>query len=67
MQKSGGVDESAAMASTLQHLLSACGALVVLGAFLLVILVGEPSCLKIVYMVVFYISLLIYQVRMHEG
>ncbi|KAL5467228.1 hypothetical protein EMCRGX_G031428 [Ephydatia muelleri] len=60
MQKSGGGDDEGT-ASTLQHLLSACGGLVVLGAFLLVILVGEPSWLKTVYIVVFYASLLIYQ------
>lgn len=66
MQKSGGGDDEGT-ASTLQHLLSACGGLVVLGAFLLVILVGEPSWLKTVYIVVFYASLLIYQVSMCEG
>ena len=52
-----------AMDNTLLHLLSASGVLMVLGAFILVIMVGVPSWLKAVYVGVFFISLLIYQVR----
>ena len=37
--------------------------LVVVGAFLLVILVGNPSLLKSVYVAFFFVFLLLYQVR----
>ncbi len=38
---------------------------VVLGAFLVVILVGQPSVLKTVYLVFLYVFFLIYQVSNH--
>ncbi|KAL5467471.1 hypothetical protein EMCRGX_G031697 [Ephydatia muelleri] len=57
----GGTDFSSHLYSTVFQLLSAYWIVLVFGAFLLAIMAGEPSWLKVVYIVVFYISLLIYQ------
>ena len=48
---------------SLKLLLSTYWVLVVVGAFLLVILTGQPSLLKTVYLVFFFVFLIIYQVR----
>ena len=47
---------------SLKLLLSTYWVLVVVGAFLLVILTGQPSLLKTVYLIFFFVFLIIYQV-----
>ena len=48
--------------TSLKLLLSTYWVLVVVGAFLLVILTGQPSLLKTVYLIFFFVFLIIYQV-----
>ena len=48
--------------TSLKRLLSTYWVLAVVGAFLLVILTGQPSLLKTVYLVFFFIFLITYQV-----
>ena len=47
---------------SLKLLLSTYWVLVVVGAFLLVILIGQPSLLKTVYLIFFFVFLITYQV-----
>ena len=48
---------------SLKLLLSTYWVLVVVGAFLLVILTGQPSLLKTVYLIFLFVFLITYQVR----
>ena len=48
---------------SLKLLLSTYWVLVVVGAFLLVILTGQPSLLKTVYLIFFFVFLITYQVH----
>ena len=49
--------------SSLEQLLRTYWVLVVVGAFLLVFLSGDPSLLKTVYLIFFFVFLVTYQVR----
>ena len=48
--------------SSIYHLLCTYWVVVVIGAFLLVVLIGEPSVLKCVYLVGFFLFMITYQV-----
>ena len=49
--------------SSIVRLLRTYWVLAVVGAFLLVTLTGEPSALKIIYLIFFFIFMITYQVR----
>ena len=51
---------------SVQRLLRTYWVLAVVGAFLLVTLTGEPSALKTVYLVCFFIFMITYQVSLGE-
>lgn len=56
------ISERAKLYEGLRQLIATYWVLVVMGSFLLVILLGDPSLFKVVYLIFFFLFLIIYQV-----